>query len=771
MTDTRAANEAQGPPLGESVALAATLGIAAFIPLLTLVKAVVHPVYLPELHYSQNQHSETALYVLTFAVVLPAVVWFVPALARWLDSRLGVAVASVFRAFLSGSLLVAILVARVFPGGGIVTVLVAFEVWALVALGLFYAATGGRAGGFEQRLGRYAWPVVGALLVLSVLAFTDLGSISLIGLAVASLAAVVVIVVPVRRPRWLPGAAVDAGILILLALTVPDLAFLSPAQPDISSTDAFITSVIQFHQDFFMGPANVVLHGGAVLVDTASQYGVGSIYAVAGWFELVPIGYGQLTILDAALYVLYLGTGYAILRFAGVSRGLASLAIAFSLVVLIYNLLYPVGALLQHGPLRFGIPMIVIVGAVAEARSARWRRAGLSLQCLAVGLASIWAFEALAASAVTFLALRGLAAWTQEGARLRAFGRDIALAVAASLACQAVLALTTLAFRGAWPDWGDYLAFLHQFLAGGIGEITYDFPTWSPGLLVGCASFISAAGLLILVRSRPGLVSSQRPLVTALCGVTAFEIVLFYYFVDRSASHVLPYVSFPLVLAGALWLTLLSATTGRTARVTRWAFGLAAATAVLLTSVAWSSVGPRLSASPLGRLAPGGQTLGQSMHDLWHLPPIRPSTEQGEALMDRYMPGDGPAALVLNSDLQQELLIRSGRKDFIPFGDPIEDAFAGTRFRDDLGDGVDALRPGMRVLTSSVAPDVISQLRADPARDPFADPIITPDSLTGEQEWVLRRIDEEFHTRVIHRDSTYVVLELVGRRSGARAST
>ncbi len=37
-----------------------------------------------------------------------------------------------------------------------------------------------------------------------------------------------------------------------------------------------------------------------MLVDTASQYGVGGIYLLAGWFNLVPIGYGTLGFLSGA---------------------------------------------------------------------------------------------------------------------------------------------------------------------------------------------------------------------------------------------------------------------------------------------------------------------------------------------------------------------------------------------------------------------------------------------------------------------------------------
>ena len=98
-------------------------------------------------------------------------------------------------------------------------------------------------------------------------------------------------------------------------------------------------------------------------------------------------------------------------------------------------------------------------------------------------------------------------------------------------------------------------------------------------------------------------------------------------------------MSFPLVLAGTLWLSLVLADAGTSLRAARWVAGLAAGAAVLAVSVAWSSVGSRFSDSPLGSLAPGGRSLGGALHRLWNLPPLDARAPAGEALLARYMPG------------------------------------------------------------------------------------------------------------------------------------
>ena len=118
----------------------------------------------------------------------------------------------------------------------------------------------------------------------------------------------------------------------------------------------------------------------------------------------------------------------------------------------------------------------------------------------------------------------------------------------------ALLALVTLAAVGELPDWGRYLAFLNAFLADDLGNLTYDFVRFSPGLAVAAGYLIGAAALVLLMRERPGLARREGARVVALGGTGAYGIVLFFYFVDRSAFHVLVYVCLPLVMSGTIWL-------------------------------------------------------------------------------------------------------------------------------------------------------------------------------------------------------------------------
>ena len=103
-----------------------------------------------------------------------------------------------------------------------------------------------------------------------------------------------------------------------------------------------------------------------------------------------------------------------------------------------------------------------------------------------------------------------------------------------------LFALATLAAPAQLPDWGQYLAYLNEFLFGQVGDITYDFPRWSPGLAVGAGYAGLGGSPSPSWRAARELVDRERPALIALAGTTAYGIVLFSYFVDRSRTTSCP---------------------------------------------------------------------------------------------------------------------------------------------------------------------------------------------------------------------------------------
>ena len=170
------------------------------------------------------------------------------------------------------------------------------------------------------------------------------------------------------------------------------------------------------------------------------------------------------------------------------SRLVAATTMAVAVTVLVYGLEHPLGALLQHGAIRFGLPIGVVVGAVAEARWPRAATPARLLQLVTVAVAAVWALEAFAYTLLTVLVVAGFqVALLPDGsapgagalggpARRRHRGRPPAPG-----------RRHARRHRGAARTGAGTSTPCGQFLFGDLGDWTYDFSSFSPGLAVGAA--------------------------------------------------------------------------------------------------------------------------------------------------------------------------------------------------------------------------------------------------------------------------------------------
>ena len=403
------------------LALAAT--VAGFGVVSPLALWAINPVDLPAPLPDQNQDAESLVFVLSFAVLLPLAALFVPPSLDRIGRRHGREAAAGL-ALLLGIALCALLVAVKLAGH----VLAVSRLGLLLAVSaLWWALTIGALAALLRRtdmpraVARIApslWPALAAALGVVLLCFVDLGSISLaplaVGIGIAAVAGYVVafrprsFAPPPRRLRW----GLDVAAIALIALAVPNLSVFSPGGP----AAGFQTEIIQFHQDFYLGPANSLLGGGTMLVDVFSQYGVGSILFLAGVFKLVPIAYGTLALTEGVLAAGMFCLAYVTLRLAGVGLALAWATFAVALVVLVFNLVYPLGGLLQHGAFRFGLPMVIVAAAAGEARAGRGQAVLRGVQVATVGVASLWSFEALLYSLGAIAGITAFRVATASGA-------------------------------------------------------------------------------------------------------------------------------------------------------------------------------------------------------------------------------------------------------------------------------------------------------------------------------------------------------------------
>lgn len=744
-----------------------------FLILLGPIHAVVPPVDLPAPLLPHHQTAETLLYGLAFGLVLPLTVWLAP---RQVDrvatgSNPGV-VGPLAALTVTLAAAVLIVVRLTVPDGD--------RLWAGSALALAaFAALAWlwwRAGGRE-------WAVAGALhgkgFALGVLAGVScLGAVAgfgypshidplwfLGGLAIAALGTLAYLRVklPGLARRW--GIAADLGIFVLIVLAIPDMVvFQGVGETDVPG-NPFLTYVIHFHQALFLGAAGQILNGSVLLVDTVSQYGVASIYLLTAFFEFAPPGNGTLAFFDASLTALTFGAGYAILRLAGVARTFATVSMLLGVVVLVWALEYPIGGLLQHGGLRFGLPMALILFWVAGARyprAGRWLRGA---GWVVVGLSPLWALEAFMYVSGALIGMLLIEAALRQGGRRQWLLRQALYAVGAWVVAFVLFGIATLIASGQLPDWGLYLTYLRDFLSGDVGDLTYDVPAWSPGLSVGFAYFLSALALAIIAFGKPDWFRARPIAAIALAGLTGYGILLFSYFDNRSLAHVIPYISLPLLLSLSLWLWLVIKDPAISRRSAAATLGAGLALGALTVATAMPHASDRASTSLLAYALPGGKSVRAGFDRLWNPPEVKAGAARGAALLDEHLPGQSASPVLTEPDLDNNILNLAGRANSLAITDAKEQSWVEGPHREPVADSVAELEAGDLMLVDRAALRAWAAIEADPSAGPEARGSITERTgIADIQLLALRDLSRNFRPVPVDRDGNLMIIRLAPRR-------
>jgi hypothetical protein len=673
------------------------------------------------------------VFLATFGVCLPggfvAGAWLADRLRRRSPEHL-----ALLAGVAAGGLLAAVLVARlVYALGGPASVtLLAGCVASVVVTSAVAALPPARP---PARAARAACAAVGLLVPLAVVAFLPSRLLRPGPLAISLGGALVVALLLSRRraPRLAGplGVAADAGLLALAALWVVDVAAYLPSLPydpfavfhhagDINANDKTFAMVA--HHDFYLAPVNDVLHGRPVLVETYSQYGTGVLYFLAAFFHVAPLGYGGLALLAGTLAALQFSAGFATLRLAGCGRGVAALAVAVGVVAVSFGSLVSLDYVPSAGGLRYAWGYALLLAAVAATRWPRRRRALAAAQLAIVAVASVWSLETFVVVAVTFAAVTAVAAATGPGAwpaRLRRWGIDLLRAASVSVAALGLFALITLALTGSRPHLRPYLAFFGIYSSGQLNLLGVPSATpWAPGVAVGALYLASAAGIAALVRGRSGW-EAPRPWLVALVGLTAFGAASFTYWVTHPDPRSLAPLALPAILMVALWLERARGARPALGRVPRGAaFALGGWVAALLVVFAWPQAERDWKRTAFGHALPGAPSLVDDVRTLWRSPRIDPRTAEAERLLRRYLPGRGPALVLLEPDLTVETLVRARRVNRLPVGDLIQDDLIRAHRLPRIARAIQGLRPGTRMLVQiGIDPRVNLIERSNPLRD------------------------------------------------------
>ena len=296
-------------------------------------------------------------------------------------------------------------------------------------------------------------------------------------------------------------------------------------------------------------------HGHPLLVDTFSQYGVGLFYALAAAFHALPLTYGGLQLLLCVAYVAEFTVVYCVLRIACRSQVVATVGLAAAVVVNLVGPVPPYVAYPSTGPLRFGLPWVVILGGALRARSSAHRRLLDLTMLAAVGVSAVWSVETLLYSLAAYAGTVLVTDPDTFNARAQhsRILRRITLAAAVSVAAVAATSTLIRAGAGTWPDWSGYLSLVTLYATRGFGSLL--IPAWSPGYLIGAFYILSVIALIV---ARPKMRQGLVPTVTATAGATAFGAAAFTYFLGRSAPSNLHHVAVPAIVMACGWWTIVS---------------------------------------------------------------------------------------------------------------------------------------------------------------------------------------------------------------------
>jgi hypothetical protein len=626
-----------------SFAVALTEGTAAFIVVLSFVLLTI----------GHTENVESALFVVAFAGVLPLAI-----LATWWRNvSLTAQELSVLGGLDAAALALALVACQTASAGARAL---------LVAGIMILAGSISLAGPMRFLLGPIARrvPPNGWLVVLSFfvagLAFMPPWVYSSKGFVAAFPVSILIAALATSVLRPLRAVAVvDAGAALLIAATILDVFFWG-------------AYYVSFTHNFYLGPVNEVLHGRTILVDVFAQYGVAVMYFLAGLFSLIPIGYGTFALVLSALTILEFVMLYAIVRIAGRSQLVAVLASAVAIVFVLDGQLQSFDVYPSTGPLRFGLPFVVILLETLAARASDGGHRLRLASAAVTALASLWSFETFAYTLAAYLGVAALETVADRTSWRDAVRDRLLPLVAFIVPAHALFAVGTRLASGSWPAWGTYLDIIRLYSVKGFGSLP--ITPWSPGLLLAGMLFASALLVALFAIRKPVLVRQRLDLFVALAGSTAFAILAFTYYLGRSHPNNLHHVAPPAIMACALWLCLLVELADVVPTLRFTLFAVTVWAAFMLVDGSHRELDAKWSHSALGSvLADGPSALARRVEFLASRPPVDARAPQAVVLLDFFDAGKSRSLVLVEPELTTEVLLRANRGNAIPIATPPQD--------------------------------------------------------------------------------------------------
>ncbi len=367
-----------------------------------------------------------------------------------------------------------------------------------------------------------------------------------------------------RFEKW--GVLVGVGFLALVSFFHKKIAEFRLTQNWQRVADALVLLAIIFlifdpglsidhhHQSHYLGPVCDLMAGKSLLVDIDCQYGILPIYFLAGVFNVIPFSYAGMSFLAMILLALQYFLVYLFLRYILKSP---IISIFVLLIIIMANYFAGLGHVTAYpstGPLRFGLPYLLLFLSVLTARFPRFNKYLWLMEGFVVAMAAVWSFETFTCVLLTFgmivffefLAFRALLKTA-----VKTVFKRVGWALVFSVLAYLLLIADIYRRSGQWPHWNYYFDFIFLYSAKGFGTML--IAPWSPWIffiLIPLASLLTI--VYIVVYTNASRWSSELKIIA---GLTGFSIAQLTYYVGRSHPNNLFHICIPIIIIAAFAMT------------------------------------------------------------------------------------------------------------------------------------------------------------------------------------------------------------------------
>ncbi len=471
----------------------------------------------------------------------------------------------------------------------------------------------------------------------------------------------------------------DIIVIILIILIVFDPRF-------------YFNDFARHHQNFFLGPANDILYGKDVLINSYSQYGLFMPYFLAFIFRihLVPMTYQGFTLFISGLYGLYYSVIYFFLRRMLYSQWLAIITIG---ALLFFNYLavwwrfMPI--IPAQGPLRFLWVYLILAAEIllnCTHISPKQEKIISLTELVIVGMTAIWSIEVFIYTLLTFLTcqfFRSLSSNQSTKEKIKQFLGKVGLILVTCLSFWFLFLVLIIIRSHQLPQFNEFINYL-RFLTtytymDSTEESIYSVTDFIQRYwVIGPAVFFGTLFGCILYLFSTEIGWERKKNYSPIAGLTVFGVVQFTYFFVFSFTGHFALVCVPVIILAAFWLSELlrhdfpihiktSVAVGYIIIVSFFAMQYSF---YVTNDNRWSHTGLQYSiqyfASLLNnRVWPDNLTKRFMIYHPWN-----EETLEAEKLVNQYFKHEQEIPIFIESEDEVETLVRVGKAHIYPISNP-----------------------------------------------------------------------------------------------------